>query len=108
MSDILRPDNAGGFFNTMLKQNQVVIVSATYCHFCVLAKNLLIQAGTRFVSLEIDIIPNGREVFQQSYSRSQCNSVPQIYINKQYIGGYDELQKLHDENKLKAMVDGRE
>ena len=106
MSDLLAPKNAGNFFLTMLHQNKVVLISATYCHYCVRAKTLLIQAGVRFVSLEIDIIPNGREVFEQSQSRSQSNSVPQIYINKLYIGGYDELLKLHDEGKLKEMAQG--
>ncbi|KNH08227.1 glutaredoxin [Perkinsela sp. CCAP 1560/4] len=105
MSDILKPENASKFFNNMLAQNKVVIVSATYCSYCVKAKSLLIGQGIRFVSLEIDIIPNGREVFEATRARTGSNSVPQIYINKNYIGGYDELLDLYDEKALQRMVE---
>ena len=77
----LDPGNAANFFDRMLKQSKVVIVSATYCTFCTKIKMLLIELKVRFVSLEIDIIPNGREVFRVASDRTNVNTVPQIFFN---------------------------
>mmetsp|Transcript_15049 Transcript_15049/g.21088 ORF Transcript_15049/g.21088 Transcript_15049/m.21088 type:complete len:107 (+) Transcript_15049:110-430(+) len=102
----LNPDKASEFLNTMLRQNKVVVISATYCSYCVQAKSVLVEVGQRFVSLEIDIIPNGREVFRSAYSRTGSNTVPQIFINQKYVGGYDALLQLKQNGKLQALVQG--
>jgi glutaredoxin 3 len=36
--------------------------------------------------------------------RSHRDSVPQIFINDQHIGGYDELRKLDKKGKLSALL----
>jgi glutaredoxin-related protein len=33
------------------------------------------------------------------------NTVPQIFFNAEHLGGNDDVQKLHAENKLKEKVD---
>jgi glutaredoxin 3 len=38
------------------------------------------------------------------HKRSRRDSVPQIFINDQHIGGYDELRKLDKKGKLSALL----
>ena len=99
--DSLDPAKAPAFLEEMLRQNPIVIISATHCSYCVRCKSMLIEAGQRFVSLEIDIIPNGREVFRSAYQKTGEKTVPQIFIKQKYIGGYDALVELRRQGKLK-------
>jgi glutaredoxin 3 len=96
----LDPANAEPFFDNMLKKNRVVIVSATYCTFSTKIKMLLIELKIRFVSLEIDIIPNGREIFQVAVERTKVHTVPQVFFKGQFFGGYDELIAMHKRGEL--------
>eukprot|EP00796_Vickermania_ingenoplastis_P005746 gene5746-4107_t len=97
-TSITRPEESPAqFVVDMLEQHPVVIISATYCTFCTKLKRLLIDLKHRFVALEINLLPNGRKVFDEVMRRTQCHTVPQVFIHGQYVGGYDdgarELQK---------------
>eukprot|EP00759_Apiculatamorpha_spiralis_P044562 PhF_6_TR41544/c0_g1_i1/m.62930/K03676/grxC, GLRX, GLRX2; glutaredoxin 3 len=102
----LDPDKAPQFLDTMLKQNNIVLISATYCNFCVRVKSLLIEHNARFVSLEIDIIPNGRELFRAVVARTANNTVPQVFVRGKFIGGYDDMAHIRDSGRLRALIDG--
>jgi glutaredoxin 3 len=101
----LDPDKAPQFFDSMCKKNKVVIVSATYCSFCVKLKMMLIEMGERFVTLEIDIIPNGRALFAEVAQRTQVHTVPQVFVKGKFIGGYDDMMALAQSGELKPMLD---
>ena len=105
MASSLDPDKAPQFFDSMCRKNKLVLVSATYCTFCVKLKMLLIELNERFVSLEIDIIPNGRALFNEVSTRTQVNTVPQLFIKGKYFGGYDEVMAKAESGELKAILD---
>lgn len=100
----LDPDKAPQFFDSMLKKNTIVIVSATYCSFCVKIKTLLVELKQRFVSLEIDIIPNGRELFREVSTRTGVHTVPQIFFRGKYLGGYDDVMAMQKRGELEKML----
>lgn len=87
----LDPDKASQFLDGMTRKNKVVIISATYCTFCTKLKMLFIELKQRFVSLEIDVIPNGRELFREVQSRTGVNTVPQVFVRGKYYGGFDDV-----------------
>ncbi|KAG8342944.1 putative glutaredoxin [Trypanosoma vivax] len=107
MNSALDPAKAPQFLDTMLRRNKIVMVSATYCQFCTKLKALLIELKHRFVSLEVDIIPNGREVFAEVVGRTGVHTVPQVFLNGKYLGGYDELLTLHRRGELSATIEKR-
>ena len=90
---MLAPEKAPQFLDSMLRRNQVVLISATYCTFCTRLKALFIEKGTRFVSLEVDIIPNGRALFQEVQQRTNVHTVPQVFIRGKFVGGFDEVME---------------
>jgi glutaredoxin len=69
---------------------KAIIWTKYHCTYCDMAKKLLEQQGIKFEERKIgdgytkeellEVVPNAR-------------SVPQIFLNEDYIGGYNELQK---------------
>ncbi len=102
----LDPSKAPEFLDSMMKRNKIVIISATYCQFCSKLKVLFIELKQRFVSLEIDIIPNGREVFAEVVGRTNVHTVPQIFVRGKFVGGYDEIIGIYKTGKLEHLLDG--
>lgn len=100
--------NPEGFFVRMLDTHRVVLISATYCTFCTRLKALLLDLQVHFVSLEINVLPNGRAVFEEVVFRSQCHTVPQVFIRGQFVGGYDEILTLHHKGELLDLINGKQ
>ncbi|AYU78381.1 putative glutaredoxin [Leishmania mexicana MHOM/GT/2001/U1103] len=107
MNQALDPARAPQFLDSMLRRNRIVLISATYCQFSTKLKMLLIELKHRFVSLEIDIIPNGREVFQEVVARTGVHTVPQVFLNGKYLGGYDDLIALYHKRELSETLEKR-
>ncbi|MFC1602230.1 glutaredoxin 3 [Pseudomonadota bacterium] len=79
----------------------IIVYSTTYCPYCVRAKQLLDQKGAAYQEIMVDRDP---ELMQEMMERSQRRSVPQILINDQAIGGYDELAKLNTNGELDSLL----
>jgi glutaredoxin 3 len=59
------------------------------CPYCVAAKNLLKSKGLTWDEVFVDSDPAERE---RMLARSEGRrSLPQIFVNGQHVGGYDEL-----------------
>ena len=75
----------------------IVIYSKDECSFCDKARELLRSQGKFFIEykLERDF---SRETIKALYPTAR--TFPVITIDSRYIGGYNELSKLHEEGKL--------
>ena len=73
----------------------------TTCQYCHKAEKLLKSKGA--VVEKIFIEGNKRKI-KEMLKRSRRNTVPQIFIGDEHIGGYDELAKLEKKNKLKKIL----
>ena len=107
MTMSLDAERAPQFLDSMLRTNTVVLISATYCTFCARVKTMLIELGQAFVSLEIDVLPNGRTLFSVVQTRTGINTVPQVFVRGKFLGGYDTVLDLHHQEQL-AVVCGTE
>ena len=107
MTMSLDAERAPQFLHSMLRTNTVVLISATYCTFCARVKTMLIELGQAFVSLEIDVLPNGRTLFSVVQTRTGINTVPQVFVRGKFLGGYDTVLDLHHQEQL-AVVCGTE
>jgi len=70
-----------------ITKNPVVIYSKTTCGYCTKARNLLDNEGISYLSLQIDEIEGGMDLFRSIYSHTNSRYVPQIFICGRYVGG---------------------
>ncbi len=83
-------------------QAEVIIYSKDYCPYCVAAKNLCTQKGVGFT--EIDVGKDALEYEEMLKRASPRRTVPQIFVDGQGIGGFDDMKKLDTEGKLEAIL----
>jgi glutaredoxin 3 len=81
--------------------SKVVIYTKDNCPYCHLAKELLTAKQVKFEEIAIDKDPNKLE---EMLRLSQRRTVPQIFINDQLIGGYDDLAALAKSGKLDDLL----
>lgn len=69
----------------------VVVYTTRYCGFCHAAKRLLTAKGVSFEEVPCDTRPDLRAWLREA---SGQHTVPQVFINRESIGGYSELSSL--------------
>lgn len=86
----------------MIKGN--IVFSKPSCPYCVKAKDLLKKVGVAFEEkiLGTDITPD--QLFEQfdSLSIPRPRSAPQIFLNGNYVGGYDQLVTYVEEHGMEG------
>lgn len=79
----------------------VIVYSKEICPYCRMAKELLSARGIPFKEIRIDLDENKRD---EMIRLSNRRTVPQIFINEQSIGGYDDLAELAKSGKLDDLI----
>ena len=82
----------------------VEIYTKTFCSFCWRAKNLLEAKGVEFVEIAVDM--GGKERALMIERTNGRNTVPQIFIRGEHVGGCSELFRLDDEGRLDQLLSG--
>jgi len=80
---------------------EVIIYSKAQCPFCDLAKTLFTQKKVAYKEIRIDLDEAARDEMVRASGR---RTVPQIFIDGQAIGGYDDLATLEKSGKLNALL----
>ncbi|MFT4020295.1 MAG: glutaredoxin 3 [Acinetobacter sp.] len=80
----------------------VIIYSTTVCPYCIRAKQLLQRKGVEYK--EINLSNESPEVRVELMQRTNHRTVPQIFINDQFIGGFDQLYALEREGELDKLL----
>jgi len=72
------------------------------CPYCVRAEQLLNRKGvTEIEKVRVDLRPDLRaEMMEKTGKRT----VPQIYINGEYVGGFDDLAELNIDGELDKLL----
>jgi len=79
----------------------VRIYTASYCGYCHRARQLLERRGIVFEEIDVTSDMATRQWLAGKTGR---RTVPQIFVDEQPIGGYDELRALDDAGRLGALV----
>jgi glutaredoxin 3 len=80
----------------------IVIYSTNVCPYCVAAKNLLKSKGLEWSEVRIDMDPAQRDyMLQRSGGR---RTVPQIFINDNHVGGFDDLVAADRSGRLSELL----
>jgi glutaredoxin 3 len=81
---------------------EVVVYSSMFCPFCFGAKRLLQKKGVDFTEINVD---GDREARREMIERAEGRyTVPQVFIDGQPVGGYDELSELDMDGALDALL----
>ena len=80
----------------------VLVYTTTVCPYCVRAKQLLQRKNIAYEEVDLNKVPS--EVRAELMTRTKHRTVPQIFINDQFIGGFDQLYALDKQGKLDEMV----
>src|SRR5437763_356033 len=76
---------------------KVIIYTKEGCPYCRAAKELLTAHHFQFEEIRVDLDDAKRDEMMRLSNR---RTVPQIFINDQSIGGYDDLAALAKSGKL--------
>ena len=81
---------------------KVLMYSTAVCPYCVRAEQLLKRKGVHEIEkIRVDLHPELRVAMMEKTGK---RTVPQIYINNEYVGGYDDLAALERAGTLDALL----
>jgi len=81
---------------------KVLMYCTAVCPYCVRAEQLLKSKGVQEIEkVRIDLQPELRVAMTEKTGR---RTVPQIYINDEYVGGYDDLAALDHAKGLDKLL----
>ena len=81
---------------------KVTVFALDGCPHCARAKKLLDDIGVQYDCISLSVHPEWKNLlFVLTNGRT---SVPQIFLNKDHIGGADELHHLGEEGKLQDLL----
>ena len=84
----------------------IEIYTSPFCGFCYQAKSLLNDKGVDYI--EVDIISQPKRQSEMIRRAGGLQTVPQIFIDNQHIGGCDELYELEAKDKLDSILNVKE
>lgn len=79
----------------------IIVYSTAVCPYCDRAKALLEKKGASYQEIRVDEDANARQEMMQKSGR---RTVPQIFINDESIGGFDDLHALDQAGKLDELL----
>ncbi|KAF8640910.1 hypothetical protein AX17_000558 [Amanita inopinata Kibby_2008] len=96
------------FVDSTIADNKIVIFSKSWCPYCRNAKTLF---ATKYKDeavkiLELDEREDGDAIQEYLRQKTKQRTVPNIFVNKEHIGGSDDVYVSHEQGKLKALITG--
>ena len=80
---------------------KVIMYTSAWCGYCARARTLLAGKAVELEEIDVDLVPGARA---QMIARSGHYTVPQIFINGEYVGGSEELSELDTQGRLDSML----
>lgn len=81
---------------------KIKVYTSDFCAFCTQAKMLLTQLGLAFEEIDLSNDPETR--LRLSQENNGYRTVPMIFIDDEFIGGYQELRELQKTGELSKKV----
>lgn len=79
----------------------ITVYTKQFCPYCVMAKRLLDSKGASFTEIKVD---SDQAMMKKMMADSGQRTVPQIWIGKTHVGGYDELAGLQQKGELDGLL----
>jgi glutaredoxin 3 len=85
----------------MGKQPKIEIYGTQQCGYCTAARLLLKKRGLHFEDIPVS---TSAQAMAEMQERSGGTTVPQVFINGQAIGGFEELYELEQSGDLDKLL----
>ncbi|MCP5159357.1 MAG: glutaredoxin 3 [Gammaproteobacteria bacterium] len=79
----------------------IVVYASDYCPYCRRARALLDSKGARYTLMDVDSEPC---LWDEILERTGRDTVPQIFVGDQHIGGCDDLLALERSGALESLL----
>ncbi|SPQ96225.1 Glutaredoxin domain-containing protein [Plasmodiophora brassicae] len=90
-----------------IKSAFIVMFSRTWCLYCKRLKKLLRQLNVDVAIIEVNKHENGSAIMNVLPSISGCQTTPQLFVGGQFVGGSDDVHRLHAEGKFLPLIEER-
>jgi len=80
---------------------KVIMYATRFCPYCMRARRLLKNKGVEFEEIRVG---GNDELWQEMETLSGRNTVPQIFINDESVGGYDDIAALDQQGELDSKL----
>ena len=84
---------------------EIDIYTSPLCGLCTIAKNFLIKKGVNFNEYDVLKDPSLKPIMIGRANGTK--TVPQIFINQQHIGGWEQLFGLEQNGKLDKILSNK-
>ena len=81
---------------------KIEVFSSPGCDYCRLAKDLLERKGVPYTDLDLAADPKNRQELLRRLPR--IKAIPQIFVDGEHIGGYEDLCLLADQGLLQKFA----
>ncbi|KAG0172100.1 hypothetical protein DFQ28_008029 [Apophysomyces sp. BC1034] len=88
----------------VIADNKVTVFSKSYCPYCTGAKDLLDDLHVDYNAIELNERQDGADIQQALAELTGQKTVPNIFINRQHIGGYSDFKTTFDSGKLTDLL----
>ena len=85
----------------MSDRPDIVIYTKPFCSYCHAAKALLQDKGVGFREIDVSRDEDERDTMVR---RSGRQTVPQIFVGTEHVGGYDDLEALDQQGRLDILL----
>lgn len=82
---------------------KVVLYTTSTCPYCIRALKKLDEKGVSYENINVR---ENQEQFKAIMAKTGWDTVPQIFIDDQFIGGCDDLHALDRKGELDALLKG--
>lgn len=96
------------FIKDLVTQNKVMLFMKgnkffPACGFSARSVQILKLNGAEFETFDVLSDPDVRSGIKEY---AQWPTIPQLYINGEFLGGSDIMMEMHESGELKTMIDG--
>lgn len=107
-SEAVSPDIQAAF-EDMLQENKVVMFALEWCEFCWSLRKLFSKIGLEYSSIDLDSATmqkdnHGGLIRAALRNKTQCNTLPQVFINGKFIGGCTDTFDAYKSGNLQKQL----
>ena len=76
---------------------EVIMYATRFCPYCMRVRRLHKKKGVEFEEIRVG---SGNSLWKEMEQKSGRDTVPQIFINDEPVGGYDDIALLNQQGEL--------